>query len=104
MIQPKTRRKRHSSPGYMIKIDSALARVGALTAEMRRCAILHGERYQHTAALKHACALLEPPIGLSTYYRYRMLRNEYHSGGARNWLRYLTGLETGRSANHGSEE
>jgi hypothetical protein len=35
MIQPGTRSKRSPSPGRMSKIDSALARIEELTAEMR---------------------------------------------------------------------
>jgi hypothetical protein len=87
----------------MSNIDSAVVQVEEITAEMRRHANSYGLPYQHTAALRQACALLEPPIGLSTYYRYRVLYSEYHFGEVRNWLIYLTSFETGRRKNDSAE-
>src|SRR6266568_3767816 len=100
MRQPTAQGERRPSPGRLGEIGSALARVEELTAEMRHHANSQGQHYQHTAALKRACALLEPPIGLSTYYRYRRIRSTHHPGEARDWLGFLTRLETGRSTNY----
>ena len=104
MIQPTAYRKRQPSPRQMSKIDSTLAQVEQITAEMRRHANSYGQHYSHAVALKQACALLEPPIGLSTYYRYRVLRSKYRFGEARNWLSYLSNLEAERIKNDGAEE
>ena len=71
------------------KITSILARVKEITTEMRRNANSRRIEYQHTAALREACASLDPPIGLSTYYRYRTLYCVYHFGEVKDWLRYL---------------
>jgi len=88
----------------MSKIDSSLTRVEEITTEMRRQANSSGKPYQHSAALKQACALLELSIGLSTFYRYRVLSNEYHRDTSRYWLSYIDLLLTRRSGNDGTEE
>jgi hypothetical protein len=77
------------SPERIGKISSVLARVQEITTEMRWKASSRRIDYQHTAALREACASLDPPIGLSTYYRYRTLYWEYHFGEVKDWLRYL---------------
>ena len=104
MIQLTTHRKREPSPERLSKIDSVLAHVEEITTRMRHHAIAHGEHYLHAEALKRACTLLEPPIGLSTFYRYRVLHSRYHLSEARNWLDYLTSLQTGRSKNNDAKE
>ncbi len=103
-MQPTTYRKRPLSRGRISKIDSALARVEGIIAELKHDADSSGQHYQHTAALKQACALLEPHIVLSTYYRYRVLSSQYHYGEARCWLGYLELYLTGRSNKNGTQE
>src|SRR6266851_973494 len=44
VIQPTTHKKRPLSPGHMSNIDSALAQVEEITAEMRRHANSYGQR------------------------------------------------------------
>ncbi len=85
-MQPTTHRKRPLSPERLSNIDSALAQVEGIIAEMSQDADSYGQHYQHTAALKQACALVDPPLALSTYYRYRSLSSKYHFGEARCWL------------------
>jgi hypothetical protein len=104
VIQQTAHRKRPLSPERMSKIDSTLARVEEITTEMRRQANSSGKPYRHSAALRQACALLEPSIGLSTFYRYRVLSSEYHLDTSRYWLSYLDILLTRRSGNDGTEE
>jgi hypothetical protein len=58
------------SPDRIGKSISVLAEVEEVITEMRWDASSRGIDYQHTAALREACARLNPPIGLSTYYRY----------------------------------
>ena len=103
-MQPTTHRKRSLSPEHMSKIDSALAQVEGIIAEMRHDADSSGQHYQHIAALKQACALLDHPITLSTYYRYRVLFSQYNFGKARYWLGYLELYLTGRSSKNGTQE
>ncbi len=104
MMQPTTHRKKPMSPGRISKIDSALARVEGIITQMRHDADSSGQHYQHTAALKQACALVEPPLALSTYYRYRVLSSKYHFGEARYWLGYLDDYLTRRSSKNGTQE
>ena len=92
------------SPERMSKIDSALTQVEGIIAEMRHDADSSGQHYHHTSALKQAYALLEPPIALSTYYRYRSLSSAQHFGEARYWLGYLDLHLTGRSSKNGTQE
>lgn len=82
-MDPASHRKRHLSLEHMSEIDSTLGQVEGIIAEMRHEADSSGQHYQHTSALKRACAQLEPPIALSTYYRYRVLYSNYHFGEAR---------------------
>ena len=103
-MEPTSHRKRHLSLERMSEIDSALAQVEGIIAEMRHEADSSGHHYQHTSTLKRACALLEPPIALSTYYRYRVLYSKYHFGEARYWLGYLDLHLTGRSSKNGTQE
>jgi hypothetical protein len=103
-MQPMTHRKRSLSPERMSQIDSALAQVEGFTPEMRHDADSSRQHYLHTAALKQACALLDPPIALSTYYRYRSLSSAQHFGEARYWLGYLNLHLTGRSSKNGKQE
>lgn len=60
-MQPTTHRKRPLSPERLSNIDSALAQVERIIAEMSHDADSSGQHYKHTAALKHACALVDPP-------------------------------------------
>jgi hypothetical protein len=103
-MQPTTHRKRPLSPERLSNIDSALAQVEGIIDKVRHDADSSGQLYQHTSALKQACALLEPPIALSTYYRYRVLYSKYHFGEARYWLDYLDLHLTGRSSKNGTQE
>jgi hypothetical protein len=103
-MQPKTHRKRPLSPERLSKIDSTLEQVEGIIDEMRHDEGSSGQHYQHTSALKQACALLEPTIALSTYYRYRVLYSKYHYGEAREWLGYLDLHLTGRSSKNGTQE
>jgi hypothetical protein len=104
VMQPTTHMKRPLSSERMSKINSALAQVGGVIAEMRHDADSSGQHHQRTSVLKRACALLDPSIELNTYYRYRVLHRTYHFGEVRDWLNYLTSLETGRSQSNGAEE
>jgi hypothetical protein len=103
-MQPTTHRKRSFPPERMSKIDSALAQVEGIIAEMRRDADSSGQHYQHTSVLKQACALLEPPIALSTYYRYRALSSAHVFSEPRYWIGYLDLHLTGRSSKNGTQE
>jgi hypothetical protein len=103
-MQPTTHRKRPLSPERLSNIDSALAQVDGIIAEMSHDADSFGQHYQHTAALKQACTLVEPPLALSTYYRYRSLSSKYHFSEARYWLGYLDLHLTGRSSKNGTQE
>jgi hypothetical protein len=103
-MQPTTHRKRPFSPERISNIDSALLQVEGIIAEMRHDADSSGQHYQHTSALKQACALLEPPITLSTYYRYRSLSSAHHFREARYWLGYLDLYLTRRSSKNGAQE
>lgn len=68
MTHPTIYRKKLPSQGHVIKIDSALKQVAEITAEMRHQVNSSGGHNLHTAALKQACALLEPPIDWYTFY------------------------------------
>ena len=77
------------SPDRIGKSVSVLAEVEEIITEMRGSASSRGIDYRHTATLREACARLNPPIGLSTYYRYRALYWKYHFGEVKDWRRYL---------------
>jgi hypothetical protein len=77
------------SPERIGKSISVLAEIEEIITEMRWNASSRGIDYRHTAALREACARLNPPISLSTFYRYRTLYCEYHFAEVKDWLRYL---------------
>jgi hypothetical protein len=77
------------SPEQINKSISILAKVEKIISEMRWNASSLGIDYQHTAALVEACARLNPPISLSTYYRYRALYCKYYLGEVKDWRSYL---------------
>jgi hypothetical protein len=103
VMQSTTRMKRPFSLGRIRKIDSTLVHVEGIITEMRHDADSSGQHYRHTAALKRARTLLEPPIALSTYYRYWALFSKYHLGEVRYWLGSLDLYLAGRSSKNGAQ-
>lgn len=59
---------------FVARADAMLAvveQVDAIVAEEEARAHARGEKWSRTAAIKRACANLDPPIGPATYYRFR---------------------------------
>src|SRR5258708_39061382 len=65
------------SPERIRKSISVLAEIEEIITEMRWNASSRGIDYRHTAALREACARLNPPISLGTFYRYRAIYWNY---------------------------
>lgn len=55
------------------KIVSVVETVERWLKEKERLALLQGVKMDYTNAIKQACARLDPPIGLTSYYKYRRL-------------------------------
>jgi len=77
------------SPERIGKSISVLAEVEEIITVMSRNASSRGIDYRHAAALREACARLNPTIGLGTYYRYRALYWKHHFGEVKDWRKYL---------------